>query len=360
MIWWLAIYVMVLFVFALGFLLTPKFKLLPVSGTCGVTIIVCARNEENNIKTCIQSIADQNYPASLLELIVVDDASTDRTRTLITEALADLPFRLQSVSFAQQQGKKKCLTEAIARASNNLIICRDADTYTTNSNWLQSIVQFHEHNHYDVVIGPITLQRKTSTGARLQNLENSVLRLISAGSTFWHIPFIASGANFAFTKKAFEAVGGYTKHLHIKSGDDVYFLQDIVKHQQFKIGFLNTDSALVYTYPCLGYAEAIQQRARWSGKLLQRPRAISLLIGFLFLIVNVLYVTAVAELISGNTKSLLFISIKSGVDFFILLLAAKGFGKEENMASRLLFIFIYPFYMLSAAIAALILKPRWK
>src|SRR3954471_7893364 len=56
-----------------------------VKSVTSITIIIPARNEEENIKNCLQSIMEQSYPKNLFEVIVIDDHSTDGTVKIIEE-----------------------------------------------------------------------------------------------------------------------------------------------------------------------------------------------------------------------------------------------------------------------------------
>src|SRR5687768_10036966 len=105
------------------------------SVTIPVSIIIPCRNEEKTITACIESIFSQNYPKELIEVFVVDDHSEDGTVACITKGnkckLIQLPTNLKR--------KKAALNEGINNASHELIITRDADTFS-EENWLRTIV----------------------------------------------------------------------------------------------------------------------------------------------------------------------------------------------------------------------------
>src|SRR3954471_8057993 len=65
--------------------LAPFTPSVPTIGTTKVTVIIPARDEENNLPVLLQALKDQNYPAHLFEVIVIDDFSTDNTAAVVTD-----------------------------------------------------------------------------------------------------------------------------------------------------------------------------------------------------------------------------------------------------------------------------------
>lgn len=359
--WILLAYLSMLGIFLLGFLLSPKFYKLPENDSLPLSVIICARNEAGTIETCLQSLLEQDYDAGLVEVIIVNDASTDATASLVEKYLLGANFSYKVLHNETARGKKRSLAKAIALSKHPIIITRDADTFTESTEYLRSIAAFFRQEQMDVVIAPIALAPEKGLLNLLQNLENKVLRVFTAGSAYFQVPFISSGANFAFRKSCYEELGGYSSHLHIESGDDVFFLQEACKHKHYKIGFLNSEEALVYTYAANTLPESLQQRARWSGKLLKRPTLPALISGLLILITNVLFVYASITVFFHPQQSLIqFLVFKAGMDFFLLFLSARGFDKRASLLQICVMVIVYPFYMIASSLAAVFTKPRWK
>ncbi|HKC67550.1 MAG TPA: glycosyltransferase, partial [Bacteroidia bacterium] len=106
-----------------------------------ISIIVPFRNEEHTIVKCLESLAEQDFPKELMELILVDDNSEDDTKRAAENLLQakNLTYQLIDLKTHNLSGKKMAINIAVARASGNIIITRDADTYTKSSRWLKSI-----------------------------------------------------------------------------------------------------------------------------------------------------------------------------------------------------------------------------
>ena len=359
--WVILLYVSVLAIFFVGAFFYPSFIASAKTPQVPVSIVICARNEENTIVACLDSIVKQDYPKELIELLLVDDASTDATVALAEQTLSASQLRYTIIRNDTPLGKKRSLAKAITASTASLIITRDADTYSISEHWLTSLAAFHTQEAVDVIIGPIAIEQHRGFLSSLQNLENRILRMISAGSAYYSIPFLNSGANFAFTRAAYDQVGGYASHLHIASGDDVFFLQEAAKLKSLKIGFLNSAKALVFTYPATNFVNLLQQRARWAGKVLKRPTIVALTCGLLIIAANLIFFGALITLFFHPQLQVIQIVIfKAGMDIFLLFLAGFGFEKRPSLLQVISMVLLYPLYLLVSSVASIFTKPRWK
>ena len=92
-----------------------------------ISIVVCAYNEERNIKKKIQSISECSYPDEKIELIIVNDASKDNTEEVARNTLETVSFRWKLNTNEKQQGKNKSLNTGIDLASEDIVFSTDAD-----------------------------------------------------------------------------------------------------------------------------------------------------------------------------------------------------------------------------------------
>ena len=115
-----------------------------------VSIIVSARNEENNILRCLEHLVKQNYLPELFEIIIVNDFSEDSTEKIVDEFIQfhkQVSIRLINLSeiYSVTEGsKKKAINEGVKQAKGELIITTDADC-VMNHNWIRSIVNYYEN-----------------------------------------------------------------------------------------------------------------------------------------------------------------------------------------------------------------------
>ena len=123
-----------------------------------ISVIIPARNEEENITACLESVINQSYPQNLFEIIVVDDFSTDRTAEIVS-LYADKnvsPISLKDFTKEELNSyKKKAIEVAIAKAKGELIVTTDADCIVPRS-WLQTIVSFYEKHHPAFIAAPVS------------------------------------------------------------------------------------------------------------------------------------------------------------------------------------------------------------
>ena len=111
-----------------------------------VSIIIAARNEEQNIGSCLQALADQSYPADRFEIIVVDDRSIDDTQRIVQSYCRQFAnIRLIQVTELTQgiSPKKNALQKGIESASGQIILTTDADCIP-EPGWVTAMVSYFE------------------------------------------------------------------------------------------------------------------------------------------------------------------------------------------------------------------------
>ncbi|MGZ4090423.1 MAG: glycosyltransferase [Bacteroidia bacterium] len=359
----LGIYALMLGWLAFGFMRTKTF----VPNEEGnvfipVTIIICARNEEKKIGKCLKTIIQQDYDLSKIQIIVVNDGSNDSTVFQAQSALKDSGVNFKIVSNAARKGKKKSITYALQFAENELIIIRDADTFTRYS-WLKGISGFYRKHPSDLIIGPVAIADNFGMLWALQAIENNILSVLTCGSSFYKKPFLCSGANLIFTKTIFQKTNGYSNHISIESGEDVLFLEDIKKISGSVINYLKCPESIVYTYPCFNFRSLLRQKTRWASKFKINPNKLNLSLAVLIFVINAawLFCLFYGFLVpQKGVLSLIFVLLKLLIDILLLFLASR-FLKNKALAWYVLPVgFIYPVYAVLVAIASSFLKPNWK
>lgn len=359
----LLLYAGVLLWLASGFMRMQHFQVSEEGKMLPLSIIICARNEEKTIARCLKTIVQQNYDLDKIQILVVNDASTDNTVRQAELVLKNSGMHYRIISNRERKGKKQSITFAMQHAIHDVIVLRDADTFTLSYNWLKCISDFKLQKNSDLIIGPVAIADNSGSLWALQAIENNVLCVLNAGSAFHKKPFLASGANLIFSRQIFEKAGGYKSHLSIPSGDDVLFLEDVKKIPGAHIDFLKSEDALVYTYPSFSFSSLIKQKIRWAAKFSVNKNKLNFFLSLLIFLINAatLFSLFYGLLLPQNaTEALLFVVFKLFIDFLLLFLAA-GFIKNRSLAWYVLPIaFIYPVYACIVALASLVSKPSWK
>lgn len=226
-----------------------------------VTLIVPARNEEHNVAPLLQDLYAQDHPKARTEVILVDDGSEDRTRT-IAEGMARTWPELHVLS-ATGTGKKAAIAQGVAEASGDLIILTDCDV-RCGPERVTSIVRHWSANASHMVVLPV-ITRGTGSLGRMQENEQWALTGAAIGAAAEGAPLLAYGANLAFTREAFLQVGGYSGE-RFASGDDMFLLQRM-RSRGFRISGLTDPAASVTTEAAPTWGQALVQRLRWAGKM---------------------------------------------------------------------------------------------
>ena len=333
-----------------------------------ITVIIPARNEEDNISACLESISTQSYPKHLFEVLVVDDHSTDRTAEIILSCKSENIKLILLKDFVAKNEinsyKKKAIEIAIQQSTGELIVTTDADCFTPE-NWLQTIAAFYEQYHPAFIAAPVAIDCSNKFIEFFQGLDFMALQGITGASVHKKIHSMCNGANSAYTKKAFEEVGGFTGIDNIASGDDMLLMHKIYKRWPDKVMFLKSKEVIVQTTPVNTVGEFFNQRIRWAskaGKYDDKRIFLVLLLVYLFnLLLIVLPIFALFKnsvldirlypftfIISIIELWLFLIIIKTVIELFFLYPVAKFFGKQSMLW---LFPLMQPFHIIYTVIA---------
>ncbi len=244
----------------------PKKVLTPAELNTKVTILIAARNEEENIRLTIDDILAQDYPKHLFEVIIVDDHSTDSTADII-RSYASQGVRLLQMNEAQRLNsyKKKAIAEAIKLSTGDLMVATDADC-RMGPQWLSSVVSYFETQNLVMISSPVAYFQEKNLFERMQTLEFSFLIGIGASFIGNGRASTCNGANLAYRKDVFYEVGGFKGIDDLASGDDELLLQKVAVSYPGRIGFLKQREAIVYTHAKPNLEEFLQQRRRWASK----------------------------------------------------------------------------------------------
>jgi glycosyltransferase involved in cell wall biosynthesis len=245
----------------------PASGLKPVTG---FSIIIPARNEEENIGACIRSILKNNYPQNLFEIIIADDFSTDSTpeivQTLAKEFLNISVTKLSnSITKNINSYKKKAIEISIAKTRFDWIITTDADCILPGQ-WLSLYDAYIQKYKPVFVAAPVMFTCNNSFLPVFQCLDFISLQGITAASVSAGFHSMCNGANLAYSKKIFYEVGGFKNADHIASGDDMLLMHKVKAKYPSSIGYLFNQNAIATTAPMPDWKSFFNQRIRWASK----------------------------------------------------------------------------------------------
>jgi glycosyltransferase involved in cell wall biosynthesis len=205
------------------------------SVTPPVSVIICARNEEENLTAFLPDILEQDYPQ--FEVIVVNDCSFDKS----IDVLKSFAHRYSNLKVAdikevagREHGKKFALTIGIKAASHETLLLTDADCRPESKSWIRNMVSAYTPGK-ELVLA----YGKYAAG---KGLLNNVIRYDAFFIAVQYLslalkqqPYMGVGRNLSYHRQLFFAVKGFASHMHIDSGDDDLFVSQVAQKQNTAI-----------------------------------------------------------------------------------------------------------------------------
>lgn len=259
--------IVITFVFGAGYvLLINKYahlwKSLEISNSAklvGVkaSLVVVFRNEAQHLPRLFNSITALNTAGIDLEVVLVNDHSSDESLSQANAFVED--YGATVISLDKTKGKKAGVQKGWELCTGTFIIQTDADCILP-SEWLQ--VMLNELTSASFVSGPVTYIKHTSLFQNLLRLDFAGLIAIGAAHIAWGKPLMCNGANLGFRRECLSSVNLQTSRA---SGDDVFLMQSI-SAQGGVVRFCKNKQALVQTEAPSNWKAWVNQRLRWASK----------------------------------------------------------------------------------------------
>jgi len=259
----LILYSLLIVYYWLSWKAIPEFENTNIHPQIKISVIIPARNEEENIGMLLSSLQSQSYLKDLFEIIVVDDHSTDKTANIVRE----FPY-VQLIHLVEDNinsYKKKAIETGIAAAKGELIVTTDADSLPP-AEWLKSLAVFKEEKQSVFIAAPVVINCNSSIVQMFQALDFMVLQGITGAAVHKKNMAMCNGANLAYERNVFYEVKGFAGVDHIASGDDMLLMHKIWKKYPDRIQYLKSKDAMVSTAPVKTWKEFFKQRVRWASK----------------------------------------------------------------------------------------------
>lgn len=324
-----------------------------------VSIVVAARNEEAHIAACLDSLLRQTYPVDRYEILVVDDDSTDRTRAIVA-ARARVTCLSPDPAFAGYAAKKRPMATGVSRARGDLVLTTDADC-TAPDTWVETIVAAFA-DEVDVVAGVSSFGPSPRTFAdRFQAFDFHALLSAAAGAAGLGWAWAASGQNFAFRRRTFDAVGGYARISDRPSGDDVLLLQ-LFRRAGARFAFCPDPAARVTTWRHETLSGLLSQRKRWASNA---PLQLWLNPAFFAYVASVFCVNALPVAATVAQGPLIVAcaavwALRVPLDFAVVHLGARRFGSGPGAAFFPVWLILQVPYVLLVGIGGSCFGFAWK
>lgn len=202
-----------------------------------VSIVICARNEAENLKTNLPLILEQDYPD--FEVVVVNDCSDDDSQDILEKFQEKYKhLRLTQIKHDEKftHGKKLALTIGIKAAKNEWLLLTDADCQPNGKQWLASMQQ-NFTDDCQIVLGYGGFNEYKGFLNKLVRFDTFFIALQYLGFALIKLPYMGVGRNLAYRKSLFMKNKGFASHAHILSGDDDLFVNEVATSKNTKVEF---------------------------------------------------------------------------------------------------------------------------
>lgn len=227
-----------------------------------VSVIVCARDEDENIARNLPGVLVQSYP-STYEVIVVNDNSVDDSKYILQELKKTFKDRLHIVELTQEakliNGKKYPLSIGIKEANYEVLLLTDADCVPASEHWVEKMQEAYD-DKIEIVLGYGAYHKAPGLLNKLIRFEtfHSALQYLSYALA--GIPYMGVGRNLSYKKAVFFRHKGFSSINHLPGGDDDLFINKAATKNN--IAVLIDKDATTLSIPKRKWNDWLKQKTR--------------------------------------------------------------------------------------------------
>lgn len=326
-----------------------------------ISVIVCAHDEEQNLRDLIPVLLNQQHPE--FEVIIVNDRSNDGTFDFLLEETKKEP-RLKMVNIdctpAHVNGKKYGITLGIKAAKYDWVLLTDADCRPDSNQWIRTVSERATENK-NFVLGYSAYQKRPGFLNLFIRFETLFTAIQYIGYALAGNPYMGVGRNLAYRKSVFLDNKGFSNFLSVTGGDDDLFVNQHATAAN--VAVVRGKDSLVYSFPKTSLREFYRQKVRHLSVGKKYRMKHQVLLGLFFLTHLITWFAGIPLLI----LSVGIIWVASALVLRTLLFsitvhqAAERFGQKFEWGAVPLLDFLFVIYYLSTApVAFLTKKIRWK
>lgn len=295
----------------------------------GVSVIVCAKNEEKNLQDYLPSLLEQDYP--MYEVIVVNDGSEDGTQFVINDFVNRYPHC--RTTFVPKQArvissKKLAITLGIKAARYDNLLFTDADCRPVSNQWISAMVQGLNEKGKTIVLGfgayfsePTLLNALITYDTLFNGLQYMGLAL--AGK-----PYMGVGRNLMYSKQLFMEHNGFAGILGERAGDDDLFVNKVADKTNTAV--VTVRDSLTWSPPKTSWKSWLQQKRRHVGVSPKYNDRTKRMLGLEPVTRGLWYISLIAAFAFGDWQvgalAWLLMALRLGGQMAILNAASKRWG----------------------------------
>jgi glycosyltransferase involved in cell wall biosynthesis len=324
-----------------------------------VSVIICARDEDENLARNLPGVLVQQYP-STSEVVVVNDNSTDDSKYILQELKRTFKS-LNVVELTQEakliSGKKYPLSVGIREARYEVLLLTDADCVPSSEHWIQKMQDGYD-NGTEIVLGYGAYHRKKGLLNKLIRFETFHTALQYLSYALAGIPYMGVGRNLSYRKDLFFKNKGFSSINHIPSGDDDLFINKAATKKNTAV--VIDPEAITRSIPKTTWRSWLKQKSRhYTTAKYYRPKH-KFLLGLYFITQFIYYPLAAATMIFYDWKlGLALFGLRFLIQAIVFRKAMKKMG-ESDLWPWFIFLDMWMFFYYIIFAPALWRKPeKW-
>jgi glycosyltransferase involved in cell wall biosynthesis len=318
-----------------------------------VSVIICAKNEDENLTEFLPKVLQQDYPN--YEVIVVNDCSYDNTENVIDEFTQIFP-NLKKVTIKEdayyKHGKKFAVLVGIKAAQYENMVFMDADCYPSSDQWLKEMARGFTKER-EVVLGYGAYEKQDTFLNKLIRFDTFMIAVQYLSSAIKGKAYMGVGRNLGYKKDLFYRNKGFSSHYHINSGDDDLFVNQVANETNVNACIQST--AFTYSKAKTDFRGWKLQKARHLTTSPFYSTSTKSKIGFNYFSQYLFWLSLVPLFFSLNTAILAagLILFKVIFQWLVIRKAAIKLNEPDLWAMSFIYelflLFIYPIFHLAKA-----------
>jgi len=325
-----------------------------------VSVIICAKNEDENLTEFLPKVLSQDYPE--FEVIVVNDCSWDNTENVIDEFAKIFP-NLRKTNIKEdpyyKHGKKFAMLVGIKAAKYNNLVLTDADCYPAGEDWLKAMsAEFSVQK--EIILGYGAYEKGKGLLNRLIRFDSFMIAVNYLSAALRNKAYMGVGRNLAYTKELFFKEKGFSRHYHITSGDDDLFVNYASNSSNTAVAI--SKEAITYSKPKKTFRDWVIQKSRHLRTAPLYTSQSKSLITFNYFSQYFFHLSLLPLFFFVETLLLIpiLLSVKAGIQWLVLNGAAKRLNESDlllgSVVYELILLVIYPIFQ----VGKFIYKPnKW-
>lgn len=200
-----------------------------------ISVIICAREESENLRRNLSAVLEQDYPQ--FEVIVINDGDTDESEdylTLLEEKYPHLYHSFVPGSSRYISRKKLAITLGIKASKHDWLVFTDAKCLPQSNQWLRLMAR-NFTSRTQVVLGYSGYERGKGWLHKRVCFDNLFTSMRYLGFALAGSPYMGIGRNLAYRKELFYQHKGFSAHLNLQRGDDDLFINHVATPENTRV-----------------------------------------------------------------------------------------------------------------------------